>query len=104
MGDLKNDVLAKLSTVIDPETGIDVIRMSLVESLIVSSSGVAEYQIRPSSMFCPLAVPLSMSIINAVKEVDGVNGQQVKVVGYAKEVELNHMLGEYLNEIYGQDS
>ena len=103
MNDLKSAIVDKLSTVLDPETGIDVVRMGLIESLEVSTEGVATYQIRPSSMFCPLAVPLSMSIINAVKEVKGVSGQIVEVVGYAKQIELNQMLAEFIKEAYAPE-
>ena len=100
MCDMKSKLEEKLSTVLDPETGIDVIRMGLVESLDVSEQSIASYKIRPSSMFCPLAVPLSLAIINAVKEIDSIKGQLVEVIGYVQENELNHMIGEYLKEIY----
>ena len=101
MNTIKSVLEEKLSTVLDPETGIDVIRMGLVESLEVSEQGIATYKIRPSSMFCPLAVPLSLAIINAVKDIADIKGQSVEVVGYMQDNELNHMLNEYLDEIYG---
>ena len=56
----------RLSGVVDPETGVDVMRMRLIEDLTVADSGVASYTFRPSSPLCPLAVALALSIREAV--------------------------------------
>jgi metal-sulfur cluster biosynthetic enzyme len=92
--DLREAILARLSTVLDPETGVDVMRMRLVEGLEVDEDGVVRYTFRPSSPLCPLAVSLVLSIRAAVAEVKGVTGQEVEVVGYVKAGELNAMLRE----------
>jgi len=91
---LREAILTHLSTVIDPETGADVMRMRLVENLEVDEGGVVRYEFRPSSPLCPLAVSLALSIRGAVAEVDGVTGQEIKVVGYIRAEELNAMLQE----------
>ena len=91
---LREAILTHLSTVIDPETGADVVRMRLVQDLEVEEGGVVRYQFRPSSPLCPLAVSLALSIRRAVAEVDGVTGQEIKVAGYIKAQELNVMLQE----------
>jgi len=95
---LRKAILTHLSTVIDPETGADVVRMRLVEDLEVDEGGVVRYKFRPSSPLCPLAVPLALSIREAVAGVDGVTGQEIKVVGYIKAEELNAMLQELESE------
>jgi metal-sulfur cluster biosynthetic enzyme len=74
-------ILEKLSTVIDPETGVDVVRMRLIEDLSVEENGIVSYKFRPSSPFCPIAVPLSQSIHQAIAEVDGVTKQKMEIVG-----------------------
>jgi metal-sulfur cluster biosynthetic enzyme len=89
---LRETVLARLSTVIDPETGVDVVRMHLIEDLTVDAEGVVRVKFRPSSPLCPLAVPLALSIREAVAEVEGVTGQQIEVAGYVKASELSAML------------
>jgi metal-sulfur cluster biosynthetic enzyme len=89
---LREAVLTRLSTVIDPETGADVVRMRLIEDLVVDEGGVVRYKFRPSSPLCPLAVPLALSIREAVAEVEGVTRQQIEVVGYIKAGELDTML------------
>jgi len=50
------------------------------------------YKFRPSSPLCPIAVPLALSIREAVADVDGVTGQEIEVVGYVKAEELNAIL------------
>jgi len=44
----------KLTTVIDPETGVDVMRMKLVQDLVVTEDGKVSYKFRPSSPLCPI--------------------------------------------------
>ena len=91
---LREAVLARLSEVIDPETGIDVVRMRLIEDLAVDAQGMVRYKVRPSSPLCPLAVPLTLSIRQAVSEVEGVTGQEVEVVGTIRADEVNAILRE----------
>jgi len=91
---LREAILTRLSTVIDPETRADVVRMRLIEDLAVDEEGVVRYKFRPSSPLCPLAVSLALSIRKAVAEVEGVTRQQIEVVGYIKAGELSTMLRE----------
>ena len=91
---LREAILARLSRVVDPETGADVVRMRLIEDLVVDEAGVVRYTFRPSSPLCPLAVVLALSIRRAVAEVEGVTGQEIEVVGYVRAEELNAMLRE----------
>jgi metal-sulfur cluster biosynthetic enzyme len=86
------DVISALQEVIDPETGADVIRMRLVLDLNIHEDGTAEYTFRPSSPLCPIALTLVLSIIEAVKSVDGVMDQNVRVVDYTGAEALNAIL------------
>jgi ATP-binding protein involved in chromosome partitioning len=90
-------VTERLRQVIDPETGVDVMRMRLIEDLSVDGrTGRVSYKFRPSSPFCPLAVPLALDIRKAVAEVPGVTQQEVEVVGYVGATDLNALLRENL--------
>ena len=92
---LRERVLFKLATVIDPETGVDVLRMRLIEDLTVDEErGAVRYRFRPSSPLCPLAVSLALEIRRAVAEVEGVKEQEIEVVGYVGADELNRLLKE----------
>ncbi|MBU4225036.1 MAG: DUF59 domain-containing protein [Chloroflexi bacterium] len=89
---LRVAILEKLAKVIDPETGVDVVHMRLIEDLQVDKNGHVAYKFRPSSPFCPIAVPLSLDIQHAVAEVEGVTGQNVEVVDFALAEELTKWL------------
>lgn len=91
---LREAILARLSAVMDPETGADVVRMRLIEDLTADKEGRVRYKFRPSSPLCPIAVPLALAIRKAVSEVKGVTRQEIEVVGYLKAAELNQMLRE----------
>jgi len=87
-------VINQLQKVIDPETGVDVVRMRLIEDLKVDETGTVRYRFRPSSPLCPLAVTLALQIKEAVAQAEGVAGQEVEVVGYVGAEALNALLKE----------
>ena len=93
--ELKHNVTERLGQVIDPETGVDVMRMRLIEDLEVDGkTGCVSYKFRPSSPLCPLAVHLTLEIRRAVAKVPGVTEQEIEVVGYVGADELNALLAE----------
>ena len=93
--ELKEAVLERLRQVIDPETGVDVVRMRLIEELQVDGeTGRVRYRFRPSSPLCPLAVYLVLGIRDAVAGVPGVTEQEIEVVGYVGANGLNDLLKE----------
>jgi len=85
-------VLSKLKEVIDPETGVDVIRMQLVQDLNLDDDGNLTYTFRPSSPLCPIAIHLAMTIQEAIKKVPGIASQRVTVVDYIQADMLNEIL------------
>jgi len=91
---LRQAILERLSKVIDPETGVDVVRMRLIEDLTVKNNGLVSYKFRPSSPFCPIAIPLSSEIKQAIAEVEGVSGQEMEIVGFV----LGDELMKWLNQ------
>ena len=93
---LRQAILERLTKVIDPETGVDVVRMRLIEDLAVDENGHVAYKFRPSSPLCPIAVPLSNAIQLAVAQVPGVTAQEVKVIGFALADELTLWLKQAL--------
>jgi metal-sulfur cluster biosynthetic enzyme len=93
---LMQTVTDKLSMVIDPETGVDVMRMKLVQDIVIDETKKISYKFRPSSPLCPIAVPLVLDIIHAIREVHEISGQDVTVVDYVQADELNSMLKSVL--------
>lgn len=92
MSNLRADILKKLETVIDPETGADVVRMRLVENLAVDAKGRVSYTFQPSSPLCPIAVYLVGKIKQAVAAVPGVTAQSIVVTGYVAAEELTKLI------------
>ena len=84
----------KLRQVIDPETGMDVMRMKLVRDLKVGQGGDVELTFRPSSVLCPLGFQLGINIKEAVLEVPGVKNVQVHVDGFIHAEQLKKILEE----------
>lgn len=92
MSHLVDAIFERLETVIDPETGADVVRMRLVEDLTVGSCGKVSYTFHPSSPLCPIAVYLVQQIKCAVAEVPGVTAQVIEVDGYIAADELTKLI------------
>lgn len=96
MNELRAAILKRLSRVIDPETGVDVVHMRLIEDLAVDENGHVSYKFRPSSPLCPIAIPLSLAIKLAVSEVEGVTSQDLEIVGYIQAEELTESLRQLM--------
>ena len=91
---LRMAILERLSTVIDPETGADVVRMKLIENLIVDASGQVSYTIRPSSPLCPVAVFLAVQVKLVVASVPGVSAQKITVTNYIEAEKLTELINQ----------
>lgn len=92
--DIRDLILFRLQSVIDPETGVDVVRMRLIEDITVNKDGQVSYTFRPSSPLCPIAVYLVKEIKKAVSEVPGITGQQITVSGYVEAEELTKLINK----------
>lgn len=91
-------IVERLSQVIDPETNVDIIHMRLIEDLAVDENGKVSYKFHPSSPFCPIAVPLSMEIQQAVAEVPGVTAQDLEIIDLFIDADLNQWLKEAMEK------
>jgi metal-sulfur cluster biosynthetic enzyme len=94
MSVLKVAILNWLKTVIDPETGADVLRMRLIENLNVDKNGQVSYIFHPSSPLCPIAVYLVQQIKQDVATVPGVIDQNIQVTGYVAAEELTKLINK----------
>jgi metal-sulfur cluster biosynthetic enzyme len=92
--DLLEKIKESLSQVIDPEMGMDVMRMKLVRDLKVDQHGDVELTFRPSSVLCPLGFQLGINIKEAVQSVPGVESVQVNVDGFIHADQLRTILEE----------
>jgi ATP-binding protein involved in chromosome partitioning len=92
--DLLEKIKESLAQVIDPEMGMDVMRMRLVRDLKVDQHGDVELTFRPSSVLCPLGFQLGINIKEAVLDVPGVKSVQVHVDGFIHGEQLKKILEE----------
>jgi len=97
---VRQAILDRLAQVIDPETGVNVVRMRLIEDLAVDDTGRVSCKFRPSSPFCPLAVPISQSIHDAIAETEGVTDVSLEIVGLV----LSDELMDILKQAFGKRS
>jgi ATP-binding protein involved in chromosome partitioning len=91
---LPEKIEESLAQVIDPETGMDVMRMKLVRDLKVGQEGDVELTFRPTSVLCPLGFQLGINIKEAVLNVPGVKSVQVHVDGFIHGEQLKKILDE----------
>ena len=92
--ELLEELEEKLRQVIDPETGMDVMRMRLVRDLKVNKEGRVELTFRPTSVLCPLGFQLGINIKEAIQSVPGVKNVQVHVDGFIHADQLRKILAE----------
>ena len=92
--DLLGKIKESLTQVIDPEMGMDVMRMKLVRDLKLGQGGDVELTFRPSSVLCPLGFQLGINIKEAVLDVPGVKSVRVNVDGFIHADQLRTLLAE----------
>ncbi len=91
---IEDRVKQRLKTVIDPETGMDVVEMDLVQNLSATEDGEVELRFRPSSFVCPLALELAQEIRHSLREIEGVKSVHVEVTDCLWADEINKAIRE----------
>jgi len=81
-----------LSEVIDPETGLSVMRMDLIHELHVDGEGHVSLVFRPSSPVCPMAYALAGSIKRKIQDISGVNSVRIMVENFDRAEHLQRIL------------
>lgn len=76
----KDDVLAALKTVKDPEIPINVVDLGLVYRLDITDDGQVEVDLTLTSIGCPAAPQILEAAKSAIESVDGVKSAQVNLV------------------------
>jgi len=87
-------IFSALSRVVDPATGLDVIRMRIIEDLKIDNEGKVKLVLRPTSPVCPLAYKVAANIKIAIKQVKGVKEVDIKVKDFKDAKRLEAMLSE----------
>jgi len=91
---LMEDIFQALTQVVDPSTGLDVVRMRVIEDLRIENEGRVKLVLHPSSPVCPLAYKVAADIKLAIKRVPGVKDVEVKIKDFKDADRLEAMLKE----------
>ncbi len=84
-----------LDSVIDPETGLSVMRMGLVRNLEADpGTGAVSLTFRPTSPVCPLAFKLGDSIQKAVRSVPQIGAIELRVENHAQSQHIEDVLAQ----------
>ncbi len=85
-------VKGALAEVIDPETGLNVMRMDIIHDIEVKPDGSVHLVFRPSSPVCPMAYALAGAIQKKIKALAGVNSVTIRVENFNKAAHLESVL------------
>jgi len=91
---LMEHIFQALTQVVDPSTGLDVVRMRVIEDLRIENEGRVKLVLHPSSPVCPLAYKVAADIKLAIKRVPGIKDVEVKIKNFKDANRLEAMLKE----------
>lgn len=77
---IKDDIVQRLVTVIDPELHIDIVNLGLVYTIDLDNDGICLIEMTLTTMGCPLTNVLADMVTKAVKEVPEVKNVDVEFV------------------------
>jgi FeS assembly SUF system protein len=76
---LKNDVIAAIKTVYDPEIPVNIWEVGLIYDVSVDDTGRAHILMTLTSPHCPVAETLPIDVQQAVEAVEGVSSAEVEI-------------------------
>ena len=76
----KDDVLEGLKNVYDPEIGINIVDLGLVYDADISEDSDVLVTMTLTSLGCPLGPVIMQEVNNALKDLPGIGGTDVKLV------------------------
>jgi metal-sulfur cluster biosynthetic enzyme len=94
---IRQEIEEGLRGIIDPGTGLDVVRMGLVKKTVLEKGGTGYKAIltfRPSSPVCPMAFKLAWDMKQCAQAVRNIETAEIKVEGYNRAAELEAILEE----------
>ena len=80
--EIKEEVIAALKTVNDPELGIDIWNLGLVYEVDVSESNDVKVEFTLTTMGCPIGPMIDEEIRAATKEIEGIGDVSTELVMY----------------------
>jgi metal-sulfur cluster biosynthetic enzyme len=94
---IRDELRERLQGIIDPGTGLDVIRMGLVKSTQLEKGDMGYKAIltfQPSSPVCPMAFKLAWDMKQCAQGLQQIESVEIQVKGYNRAAELEAILSE----------
>ena len=91
---MEDQVRRALSEVIDPETGLNIMRMDLIHDLRVTEDGEVSLVFRPSSPVCPMAYSLANSIKKKIESLKDVRSIRIAVQNFNNADHLERLVNQ----------
>jgi len=92
VSELVENVTKKVKEIIDPETGLTLGDMELIQKVEEKEQGILNIEFIPTSPYCPIAFKFAQDIKKAALETPGVKKVSVYVRGHAMEDAINKMV------------
>jgi metal-sulfur cluster biosynthetic enzyme len=89
---IETPVRHALESIMDPETGLSIMRMDIIHDIQVTPEGDIGLVFRPSSPVCPMAYSLAVSIKKSLMALKGVNSVTIRVENFEKAAHLEGLL------------
>jgi ATP-binding protein involved in chromosome partitioning len=90
----KEEIMKELEKVLDPEVGIPITEMQLVDDVKVDDKGNVHVNFHGSIPFCPMAVQIGNDIKNRIKNMPGVKSVRVEINNHVSAEEINKKINE----------
>ena len=84
----KKTVMKELEKVIDPEIGIPITQMKLIDDVKIDGDTVS-IEFHLTIPFCPMAMQISKEIKSVVSEIDGVKSVHIKLKDHHMSEQIN---------------
>lgn len=91
--EIESKVMETLKNVMDPETGMSMVDMQLINK-VEEKDGFVDVEFIPSSPMCPIAFYLAEEIKKAVLSVEGVKKVKIDCKGHMMEEQINKSVNE----------
>jgi metal-sulfur cluster biosynthetic enzyme len=89
---IRDQVHTALSEVIDPETGLDIMRMDIIHDVNIGEAGEVSLVFCPSSPVCPMAYALANSIKKKLEGLAEVRSVRIRVQNFQRAEHLEALL------------
>ncbi|MDG6929233.1 MAG: DUF59 domain-containing protein, partial [Nitrososphaerota archaeon] len=79
--EIVDQIWEKLNYVVDPEVGVPILELNLVEKLDVADDGTVYTEVRMTTPVCPsmFAYQIAEDVKRSIQEVEGVKAVTVKI-------------------------